>query len=142
MKKNTDAKLKEIYKRKYEKQCLKAEKLIRDKKKISKALRKARKIIERLRNIPKWESLVLNICNLCDLLSDYFDGNYPNLPLATIVAIVGGLLYVVLPIDALPDVLPLIGWVDDAAVLAFVVTTERNDVSEYLDWRKSQAISE
>lgn len=92
--------------------------------------------------MPKWESLALNICNLCDLLSDYCDGIYPNIPLATIVAIIGGLLYVVLPIDALPDIFPIVGWADDAAVLAFVVAAERNDVNEYLNWKKTQAISE
>jgi uncharacterized membrane protein YkvA (DUF1232 family) len=34
------------------------------------------------------------------------------------VALVGALAYFVLPIDAVPDMLPLFGYTDDAAVLA------------------------
>jgi|GEM_PF-2559021 len=36
-------------------------------------------------------------------------------------ALVGAIAYFVLPVDAIPDVLPVIGFSDDAAVLATVI---------------------
>ncbi|MCA9040728.1 MAG: DUF1232 domain-containing protein [Planctomycetaceae bacterium] len=33
-----------------------------------------------------------------------------------------GLLYVLSPIDALPDVIPILGWIDDIGVLGYLVT--------------------
>ena len=36
-------------------------------------------------------------------------------------ALIGALAYFVLPTDAVPDVLPLIGYTDDAAVLAVAI---------------------
>lgn len=53
-----------------------------------------------------------------DLLTAYycaFDRNTPNHVRA---ALLGALAYFVLPIDAMPDLLPLVGFGDDAAVLA------------------------
>jgi len=53
-----------------------------------------------------------------DLLTAYycaFDRNTPNHVRA---ALVGALAYFVLPFDVMPDLLPIIGFSDDAAVLA------------------------
>ena len=53
-----------------------------------------------------------------DLLTAYycaFDRNTPNHVRA---ALLGALAYFVLPIDVMPDLLPIIGFTDDAAVLA------------------------
>jgi uncharacterized membrane protein YkvA (DUF1232 family) len=53
-----------------------------------------------------------------DLLTAYycaFDRETPNHVRA---ALLGALAYFVLPIDVLPDLLPIVGFTDDAAVLA------------------------
>lgn len=39
-----------------------------------------------------------------------------SLPWGSIVSLVTALLYGVSPIDLIPDILPLIGWVDDLSV--------------------------
>lgn len=43
--------------------------------------------------------------------------------------IMGALAYLVCPVDLLPDVLPLVGWTDDAAAIGLVV----NQLSSYID---------
>ena len=58
--------------------------------------------------------------------------------MSTIVALLAGLLYLVLPVDVIADFFPAVGWVDDAAVLAFVMAAEQSDVKEYLSWKKKQ----
>ena len=135
-------KLKSRYKRLYDKFTTKANKLLTNKKKISNCIKKARKIFERLHNLPRFDAFSNNICNFCDLLSDYFDGTYKNLPLSTIVAILAGLLYLILPIDCLADFIPILGWIDDAAVLGFVVVAEQNDVREYLAWKANETANQ
>ena len=53
-----------------------------------------------------------------DLLTAYycaFDRNTPNHVRA---ALLGALAYFVLPFDVMPDLLPIVGFTDDAAVLA------------------------
>lgn len=116
----------------------KAKRILGNRKKVGKTIRSARKILEKFRFIPKFKELSGHICDFCDLLADYFDDLYPNLPLATIAALLGGLLYLVLPFDAIADFFPAIGWIDDAAVLAFVMKAEQSDMKKYQSWKKQQ----
>jgi|GEM_PF-1342239 len=47
-------------------------------------------------------------------------GYYPLFPKKTILLAALAFIYVLSPIDLIPDVLAGIGWLDDAAVLAFL----------------------
>jgi uncharacterized membrane protein YkvA (DUF1232 family) len=53
-----------------------------------------------------------------DLVAAYFCAFDRNTPRRVQVALIGALAYFVLPFDFIPDVMPLIGFTDDAAVLA------------------------
>jgi uncharacterized membrane protein YkvA (DUF1232 family) len=56
-----------------------------------------------------------------DLLAGYYCAFDRNTPRQVRLALLGALAYFVLPFDALPDMMPLFGFADDAAVLATVV---------------------
>jgi uncharacterized membrane protein YkvA (DUF1232 family) len=53
-----------------------------------------------------------------DLLTAYYCAFDRNTPHHVRAALLGALAYFVLPIDVVPDVLPVLGFTDDAAVLA------------------------
>ena len=53
-----------------------------------------------------------------DLLAAYYCAFDRDTPLAVKGMLVAALAYFVLPTDAVPDVLPVIGFTDDAAILA------------------------
>ena len=52
-----------------------------------------------------------------DLLAAYYCAFDRATPVQVKAALVGALAYFVLPLDAVPDMLPVIGFTDDAAVL-------------------------
>jgi uncharacterized membrane protein YkvA (DUF1232 family) len=56
-----------------------------------------------------------------DLLAAYYCAFDRNTPRHVQVALIGALAYFVLPFDAIPDMLPVLGFTDDAAVLATAV---------------------
>lgn len=56
-----------------------------------------------------------------DLLAAYYCAFDHNTPLPVKTALIGALAYFVLPMDAIPDILPVLGFADDAAVLATAV---------------------
>jgi uncharacterized membrane protein YkvA (DUF1232 family) len=56
-----------------------------------------------------------------DLLAAYYCAFDHSTPLPVKASLVGALAYFVLPIDAIPDVLPVLGFTDDAAVLATAI---------------------
>lgn len=45
--------------------------------------------------------------------------------------IIGSLLYLISPIDISPDVLPILGWVDDGMVIAFLVSELSEAILKY-----------
>ena len=46
-----------------------------------------------------------------------------NVPIKAKAIIVGALAYIIFPIDVIPDFIPVLGWVDDFAVLMIVLST-------------------
>ena len=56
-----------------------------------------------------------------DLLAAHYCAFDRRTPLRVKAALLGALAYFVLPADAIPDVLPIIGYSDDAAVLAAAI---------------------
>ena len=56
-----------------------------------------------------------------DLLAAYYCAFDRNTPLPVKMSLIGALAYFVLPFDAIPDVLPVLGFTDDAAVLASTI---------------------
>jgi len=56
-----------------------------------------------------------------DLLAAYYCAFDRGTPLAVKTSLVGALAYFVLPADVIPDVLPILGFADDAAVLATTI---------------------
>ena len=65
------------------------------------------------------------------MLKDFFTGNYKEIPVGTIIAIAGSLLYVLSPFDIIPDFLAGIGYVDDAGVITLCLNGVREDVEKY-----------
>ena len=70
------------------------------------------------------------------MLGDIFTGKYKKVPVGTIAAIIGTLLYVLIPTDLIPDFIPVVGYLDDAAMLRLCLTFTRFDVAEYKKNRK------
>jgi uncharacterized membrane protein YkvA (DUF1232 family) len=73
---------------------------------------------------------------LVRMVRDVIAGRYRKLPRRTLIAVVAGLIYLIDPIDLIPDFIPAIGLLDDAAVLAWVVRQVRRDLDAYLAWER------
>ncbi len=75
---------------------------------------------------------------LLAMVKDYWNKRYRQVPFGTIAAIVFTLIYVLNPFDLVPDVLPIIGEVDDAAVFTACLLLIENDLHKYKDWLEAQ----
>jgi uncharacterized membrane protein YkvA (DUF1232 family) len=61
-----------------------------------------------------------------------------RVPLLRKVLILGALIYLISPIDVIPDLLPVLGWLDDAAVAVALWAFINGEVGRYLDQNLSQ----
>ena len=71
------------------------------------------------------------------MLLDSFKGKYP-VPMKTIVVVTFTFLYLISPVDIIPDIFPLIGLVDDVAVLALAASFIKGDLENYRIWKTSK----
>lgn len=78
---------------------------------------------------------------LISLVKDYWSGKYRQVPYGTVAAIVFTLIYVFNPLDLVPDVLPIIGEVDDAAVIAACLMLVEQDLIKYKNWKQTPSQS-
>jgi uncharacterized membrane protein YkvA (DUF1232 family) len=69
----------------------------------------------------------------------YARGDYRQVSKSTIILIAAALAYFVSPIDAIFDHLPLGGFLDDAAVLAWVVSEVRAEIEAFRVWEATPA---
>jgi uncharacterized membrane protein YkvA (DUF1232 family) len=80
-----------------------------------------------------WETLG----TLVRLLRAWARGRYTVVPWRTLVFALAGLVYFLDPLDLIPDPIPVIGYLDDATVLAFVLRAIRKDVERFLAWERA-----
>jgi len=59
------------------------------------------------------------------LIRAYSKGEYRGVPDSTLVVIVAAIIYLINPLDVIPDALPALGFLDDATVLALSVRRSR-----------------
>lgn len=80
-----------------------------------------------------------------------------KIPMMDKVKIIGAIIYVISTIDAVPDILPIIGFGDDIGVVAYVISKLGSLISEYekfelqkkreekdrnVDWDNLQVVNE
>ncbi len=75
---------------------------------------------------------------LMSIVKDYWAGAYRQVPYGVIASSVFTLIYVLNPFDMVPDVLPLIGQLDDVAVLGACLLMIEHDLQTYKDWKVGQ----
>ena len=84
---------------------------------------------------PALKSALKNVRVLYALFKDVINGKY-KLPPASVAMIGGGLLYFILPADLIPDFIPLIGYLDDMAILTTIVNSLNKEIGEYRIWKE------
>jgi uncharacterized membrane protein YkvA (DUF1232 family) len=76
---------------------------------------------------------------LLSIVRDFWSGAYRKIPYWAVSAIAFALLYVLNPVDLIPDVIPVVGLLDDAAVVAVCLMLVEQELHDYKQWRESKA---
>ncbi len=79
------------------------------------------------------EDVKENIKNLFNMLKDK---DRFKLSKSTLAIIIGALLYVISPIDLVPDVIPVLGLIDDVAILAAATKAIADEIKRYKEWKE------
>lgn len=68
------------------------------------------------------------------LLKAYASGQYRQISFESLALIVSSMIYFVMPIDVIPDFILALGFVDDAALLAWTFRAVAQDIENFTRW--------
>lgn len=93
----------------------KAEILLHDENKLEIFLQK---IENKLTIVPIVGNALSYIPVMISMIRSYVRKEYTEIPIGSIISMISALIYFVSPVDIIPDFLPVVGYLDDAAVVA------------------------
>ena len=115
-----------------------AESAARDKNQTKQLLRDAVNKAYQNRNQLKavWEDLMA----VLRMLKAWSKGDYQSVPWRTIVLSLATVIYFLNPFDMAPDFIPGVGYLDDAVVLGFVVSSIKKELEKFLHWESEAGV--
>jgi uncharacterized membrane protein YkvA (DUF1232 family) len=79
--------------------------------------------------------LFRNLKLLLPLIKDYWKGTYRDVSIKSIVIFLAVLVYIISPLDLIPDYVPGLGQIDDAAILGLSLFFLEKELLKYKAWR-------
>jgi uncharacterized membrane protein YkvA (DUF1232 family) len=118
----------------FEQATKRAERYVADADKLSQLLQRATRKAERDYEfmLAQWESLQ----TLLRLTHAWLNGKY-GAPVKFIAVVVAAIIYFVEPFDLIPDTIPVLGLVDDSAVITSVMKSKTREISRFVNWAKA-----
>ena len=80
-----------------------------------------------------WETMQ----TLFRLIRASISGEYTGVPTPTVVAAVAVVIYFLSPIDLIPDFIPVLGLLDDVALVAWFSGTVKGEMDKFVEWEKT-----
>lgn len=114
-----------------------AQEIIQDRGKVEKLLKRLER---KLQGVPKLGNALAYVPKMGLLVNSWLKGEYTEVPVGILAAVIGVLIYFVAPIDAIPDFIPGIGLLDDAAVAGGALYLVKSDLDEYMEWRAGKGL--
>ena len=87
----------------------------------------------------KFTQLFHTAHTLVRLVRSYVGGEYRQIHTTTIVSGVGVLLYVLSPIDLVPDFIPVVGFLDDLSLISWFVGKFNGEIVRFREWEETSA---
>lgn len=118
----------------FERAKKKAENVARDPEKVKQIIDSALHKAASQKTSSQFEEIADKFQALIRLVKSWLNKEYKAIPWQTIVLSVTAIVYFVTPFDAIFDFIPLLGFVDDVAVLTAVLSSINHDIQKFMEW--------
>ncbi len=90
---------------------------------------------EKIQSNKHFKHLLYEAETIISFIKDIIHGKYTKHSKWALSMAIATLLYVMSPLDIIPDFIPLVGLFDDAAVLAYAFSLLTDELKRYKDWQ-------
>ncbi|MEW5974938.1 MAG: YkvA family protein [Acidobacteriota bacterium] len=77
-----------------------------------------------------------DLMSVCRMIKVWARGEYRAVSWKTIILSLAAVIYFLNPMDIAPDFIPGVGYLDDAVVLGYVISSIRADLERFLRWEE------
>lgn len=110
------------------------------KEQVDEILQDALPVIEGMDDLPSKSTRNISVAYervkiLFDMVKDTYSGEYKAVDKLAVATAVLALVYLVSPLDFIPEVIPGIGVVDDIAILSFAVGLCAKEIKRYMEFK-------
>lgn len=115
--------------------------LVQSQSNVQSVLRDARKKLFRTsdRRIVEIREDLITFIQLC---KSWLSGDYRDISKSAIVSLLAAIMYFLIPFDVLPDFIFGFGYLDDVAVVRYVLKTLHREIEAFRLWQRGQGIDE
>ena len=105
----------------------KAKELIKNPQAVTELVDKVKKLLSKKGLAEVKDDLITMVAYVKDVAT----GKYKDYKGTNLAIIIAALLYVVMPVDAIPDFIPVAGWADDVFVVGWALERIREELAMY-----------
>lgn len=113
----------------------KAEELLKDTSKVDAVLIT---LEEKLKTLPTVGNSLASVPLMISMVKSYITKEYTVVSPKVVASLVSAFLYLITDKDLIPDKIPVVGHVDDIAVIALVLKFVEPELKAYSDWRAAK----
>jgi len=88
----------------------------------------------------KFKQLIDVALTLVRLVRSYATGDYRDIQSGTIISGLAVLLYVLSPIDLIPDFIPVVGFLDDLSLISWFVGKFQSELVRFREWEQRTVV--
>ena len=88
----------------------------------------------------KFKQLFDSALTVVRLVRNYITGDYRQIQPSTIISGLAVLLYVLSPIDLVPDFIPVLGFLDDLSLVSWFIGKFQGEITRFRDWEKQTSL--
>ncbi len=103
---------------------------------VERVLERKKEFEEKLKGVPgRLTKMVNQLGLLFELIGAYWKGDYREIPWMSIATAVFAVIYFMWPFDLIPDFIPVLGLLDDAAVVALAIVSIQDDLRKFCEFK-------
>lgn len=116
----------------------KAESIASSQEKLKELLQKVSLKLKQISEIPAIQETKTQVEVVFRMVKAHYNKEYSGISTRTLGMLVLGLFYFVLPVDFVPDFIPVIGYVDDLTVILAIFKSLNKDIEKFLEWERTK----